>query len=71
MTRTEKNEAIAKILGFEEYYINADSPNQMKAWIVPEEWNWMQRAVPQWSAPDFMGYIEILKKIKDSIGYAL
>lgn len=60
MNRTEINEKIALLLGFEKVpYLDRFQ------WVYPPEFNYMRVEVPEWYCPDFLQIIENHRKISD------
>ncbi len=63
MTAEEKNEAIAKILGFKKYTITGTAGGE--AWICPMEYSYLQAGTPMWQLPDFLKIIDRHQKIRE------
>jgi hypothetical protein len=65
LTSKEKNEAIAKILGFEQYGITVNGEeNAIIAWSYPEEYGYLVSGTPMHNCPDFIGMVEQCRQIK-------
>jgi len=69
MTRKEKNEAIAKILGFKKYPVRKGSGIHTPQWSYPDDWKDEIRTCPNTSVPDFIQMIEDTRKIADKYKY--
>lgn len=70
MTRKEKNEEIAKILGFEKVRCKCSGWPHYR-WNYPEDWQDEVVSWPQHSLPDFVGMIETSRKINNIFRYGL
>lgn len=71
LTREEKNEQIAKILGFQTYGIKVNGKEDaVRAWQPPPEYYYLKCGEPMFNCPDFVAIIDEQKKIKDILrGY--
>ena len=72
MTQKEKNEAIAKILGFKQYGITVNGKeNAETAWQYPKEYAYLVHGMPMRNCPDFIGLLKDMREIKNIVrGYS-
>gem|GEM_PF-6367752 len=70
MTNKEKNEQIAKILGFKKGFIKInDNVTGLEDWEYPTKYKYLSSITPR-RLPDFIKMLEELKQIKDIVsGY--
>jgi len=69
MTRKEKNEEIAKILGFKKHPIKKGSGVHYPQWSYPEEWQDEIRVSPNGDIPDFIQMIDDTRSIAKKFQY--
>ena len=69
MTRKEKNEAIAKILGFKKHPVRKGSGFNTPSWSYPEDWEDEIRGIPNTEVPDFIQMIDDTREIATKYKY--
>lgn len=69
LTRKEKNEAIAKILGFKKYPARKHDGINCVQWSYPEAWRDEVRGSPNTEVPDFIQMIDDTREIADKYRY--
>ena len=69
MTRKEKNEAIAKILGFKKHPVRPNSGISTPQWSYPDDWYDEIRGIPNTEVPDFIQMIDDCREIANKYKY--
>ena len=70
MNNKEKNEEIAKLLGFEKKTFSRGSLKDVEYWVYPKEFRVMRAQEPEYHVPDFLKIIEEYIEIKEKLNYS-